>query len=236
MGKKASTYSQKNQEYYWITPIGESQSEYVHFLNTKQVTIAHGVAGSGKSIFALQKGLQLLERHEVDKIIYLRNDPFDKLGGVQLGALPGEVDEKMGPLLGPIVDNIYELCSPGKAKYILDNGLIEAIPTRFLLGRSFANSFIIVDESQNFPSLAMELILTRISRNTKMVITGSSQQKTSQDKFDNGLTEAIKVLKYLPEVGIVELTSQDIQRSSIVQSIVEAYEKYRQPFGSLRVA
>lgn len=236
MAKKASTYSLKSNEYFWITPIGESQSEYVHLLDTKQIVIAHGVAGSGKSIFALQKGLQLLEKREIDKIIYLRNDPFDKLGGVQLGALPGEVDEKMGPLLGPIVDNIYELCAPGKAKYILDNGLIEAIPTRFLLGRSFANSFIIVDEAQNFPSLAMELILTRISRNTKMVITGSSQQKTSQDKFDNGLRDAVNVLGYLPEVGIVEMKSKDIQRSSIVQSIVEAYQKYRHPFGSLRAA
>lgn len=234
--RKASSYSNKSQEYFWKAPIGKNQREFLSLMDEKQLVFAHGPAGTGKTMFALQTGLKLLDQRMVDKIYYVRNDPFDKLGGVQLGALPGNVDEKMGPLLGPIMDNLDELCSPGKAKYIVDNGLIETIPIRFLLGRSLANAFIIVDEAQNCPPVALELIVTRVGRNSQMVILGSDKQKTSQDKFGNGMKDAMEVLQHVDSIGIVQLTRHDIQRSELVADIAEAYEKRQNPFQHLRIA
>ncbi len=232
--KKSSSYSEKGSEFFWRAPIGDRQKTYVELMDSKQIVFAHGPAGCGKTMLALQQGLKLLAQHRITKIIYIRIDPVDKLGGLDLGALPGDVDEKMGPLLGPIQDNLDELCSPGKAKYIIDNGQIEAIPIRFLQGRSLANSFIIADESQNISPIAMELILTRLSHGSQMVLIGSNRQKISRDKFNNGLADAISVLGHLPNIGHVELTNADVQREGIVADINEAYAKRSDPWQHTR--
>lgn len=232
--KKSSSYSDKGREFFWRAPIGDRQKTYVELMDSKQIVFAEGPAGTGKSLLALQQGLKLLAQHRITKIIYIRIDPVDKLGGLDLGALPGDVDEKMKPLLGPMMDNLDELCSPGKAKYIIDNGQIEAIPIRFLQGRSLANSFIITDESQNINPTAMELILTRLSHGSQMVLIGSNRQKISRDKFDNGLADAISVLGHLPNIGYVELTNADVQREGIVADINEAYAKRSDPWQHTR--
>lgn len=225
MGKvKTSSYSNKGQEYFFKAPLTDNQRRFLYLMDNKQVVIAHGPAGTGKTMFALQTALKQLDMRFIDKIWYVRNDTYNKFASKPMGALPGDAKEKMLPLLGPILDNLDELCSPGKAKYLIDNGQIEAIPFEFLRGRSLANSFIIVDEAQNTTPEAIKMALTRISRNSQMVLIGDTRQKDSLDRFDDGLKDAVDKLYGLESVGIVEFTLADIKRSGIVIDILSRYE------------
>lgn len=234
MGKKASSYSNKSQEYFWKAPLTNRQRLFIDLMDEKQVVIGYGPAGTGKTMFALQTGLKQLATREINKIWYVRNDTYNKFASKPMGALPGDAREKMLPLLGPILDNLDELCSPGKAKYIIDNGQIEAIPFEYLRGRSLANSFIIVDEAQNTTPEAIKMVLTRISRNSQLVLLGDVKQKDSLDRFDDGLADAISKLNGLESVGIVRFGVQDIQRSQIVADILSRYET-EPDFSHLRV-
>ena len=222
--RKSSSYANKSQEYFWKAPLTDNQRCFVDLMDEKQVVLAHGPAGTGKTLFALQTALKQLDMSIIDKIWYVRNDTYNKFASKPMGALPGDAREKMLPLLGPILDNLDELCSPGKAKYIIDNGQIEAIPFEFLRGRSLANAFIIVDEAQNTTPEAIKMALTRISRNSQMVLIGDTRQKDSLDRFDDGLADAVDKLQGLPSVGIVEFGPQDIKRSAIVADILSRYE------------
>lgn len=221
--RKTSNYSKKTSEFYWINPITENQKKFVKLMDEKQIVIADGCAGSGKTILTLQTGLKLLDLGRVDKIIYLRADSISNLGLKELGSLPGGLDEKLLPLLGPIQDNIVELCSPGKAKYILDNGLIEIIPMEYIRGRSFANSFIIIDEVQNCSIEVVKMVLTRISRNTQMVFIGDSNQKDSISRLTNGLSDAMLRFEDVDEIGILKFNLNDVIRSGIIKKILSKY-------------
>ena len=233
--RKASTYSNKGQEYFYKAPLTERQAEFLSLMDQKQIVIAYGPAGTGKTMFALQTALKQLDMRQIDKIWYVRNDTYNKFASKPMGALPGDAKEKMLPLLGPIMDNLDELCSPGKAKYIIDNNQIEAIPFEFLRGRSLANAFIIVDECQNTTPEAIKMVLTRISRNSQMVLLGDVKQKDSLDRFDDGLKDAIDKLQDLDSVGIVKFGLADVKRSGIVIDILSRYET--QPdFSHLRAA
>lgn len=221
--RKASNYSEKSNEYFWKNPLTENQKTFVQLMDEKRVVIASGASGVGKTLFALQTGLKLLDQRYIDQIYYIRCDPLNRFGTKALGALPGEMADKLLPLLGPIADNIIELCSPGKAKYIMDNGLIEVIPLEYVRGRSFANSYVIVDELQNFSIEAVKMVLTRISRNTQMVLLGDITQKDSLDRFTNGLADAVQRLDGLNSVGIVKFGISDVLRDPVVKDILMRY-------------
>ena len=189
-----------------------------------EVTLVRGPAGTGKTILALQTALKLYQLGQIDKIYYVRNDPDSDLGSKDLGALPGTKEEKLAPLLGPILDNIYELCSYGKAKYIIDKEIIEVIPFQFLRGRSLMNKFVIADEMQNVPPQGILTLLTRLGRNTRMVLMGDSKQKDTKGRYGDGLNDAWTRLRHVDGVGLVTFGLEDIQRSGIIKDIMIAYD------------
>ena len=108
----------------------------------------------------------------------------------------------------------------------MEKGLIEVAPLAYMRGRTLDNAFIILDEAQNTTPAQMKMFLTRIGFGSKAVITGDATQKDLAPGTQSGLDVALKVLKKVEEIGICELTSQDVVRHPVVQKIVKAYEDY----------
>ena len=108
----------------------------------------------------------------------------------------------------------------------MEKGLIEVAPLAYMRGRTLDNAFIILDEAQNTTPAQMKMFLTRIGFGSKVVITGDATQKDLAPGVKSGLDQALFVLKKVEDIGICELTSNDVVRHPLVQRIVKAYEDY----------
>ena len=201
------------------------QEEFNKLIRSHTVTIAHGSAGTGKTLLALWTGLSLVAKGEFEKVIYVRSDV-----GVEFqrgrGALPGDMSEKIAPLLGPVLDNIPVCCrTQGAANYLLDRGIVEPLLLEDIRGRSLNNSFVIVDEVQNFLPSHVKTCLTRVGQDSKMVLIGDTKQ-ADLDVFrrENGLVDAIYRLRHLQDVGILEFHKEDVVRNSVIAHILDRYD------------
>lgn len=220
---KRSKYSNVEAEYRYLTPRTFNQRKVVESIRENTISLIIGPPGCGKTLLALQAAIHAYKDGEVDKIYYVRNNPVNKLGSKGIGFLPGTAQEKLAPLVAPIVDNIYQICNKGKADYILGNGIIEGITFEDLRGRSFQKSFIISDESQNCPPIGIYTVLTRIGNDSKLVLLGDSHQKDSTDSIDDGLTDAWNRLANIPDIGRVSLGIDDIFRNKLIKDIIKSY-------------
>ena len=183
-----------------IKPRNKEQTFAVNLLadsNVKIVTLV-GKAGSGKTLCAIAAGLeQVLEPpHQYRRLIVTR--PIQPLGK-DIGYLPGTMEEKMTPWLGPIDDNLRFLMSNDNAmltQYV-DKGLIEIEALTYIRGRSISNAFIVVDEAQNLTNHELKTIITRVGEDTKIVLTGDIEQidNTYINETTNGLTYAVEKFK-----------------------------------------
>ena len=167
----------------------------------------------------------MVAKGEFEKVIYVRSDV-----GVEFqrgrGALPGDMSEKIAPLLGPVLDNIPVCCrTQGAANYLLDRGIVEPLLLEDIRGRSLNNSFVIVDEVQNFLPSHVKTCLTRVGQDSKMVLIGDTKQ-ADLDVFrrENGLVDAIYRLRHLQDVGILEFSKEDVVRNSVIAHILDRYD------------
>ena len=148
------------------------------------VVVLKGMAGSGKTLVAVQAALDMLFSREVEKIVITR----PTVAKEELGFLPGDLKEKMDPWLAPIYHNLYMLYGKEKVDKELEQGNIEIVPFAFMRGRTFVNSFVIVDEAQNVTHDQMETVLGRLGKGSKMVICGDLAQIDLKVKKDTGFS------------------------------------------------
>jgi len=218
--------SEKTMDLLNFKPYTRRQEEFWNLMNRNIVTIAHGAAGTGKTLLALWYGLSLVNNRLVDKVIYIRSDV-----GVELqrgrGALPGDFHEKIKPLLGPVLDNLPVMVrSLGAAEYLINKSIIEPVLLEDVRGRSFNNSFVIVDEAQNLLPNHVKTCLTRLGSKSKMVVIGDTRQADLEAfRRNNGLLDAVHRLKNLKDVGIVQFDRTDSVRNSIISDVLERYEE-----------
>ena len=201
------------------------QEELWNTLKRNTVTIASGHAGTGKTLIALHYGLFGIAQGQFDKVYYVRSDV-----GVEFqrgrGALPGDLSEKIAPLIAPVLDNLPCIMhSHGAAEYLLNKKIIEPVLLEDIRGRSLNEAFIIVDESQNFLPSQIKTVLTRVGKDSKILLIGDTKQ-TDMEVFrrENGLVDAIHRLRQLSEVGIVEFQKEDIVRNSVIAHILDRYD------------
>lgn len=206
------------------------QEEYSEALNTKEIVFVSGHAGGGKSFLALAHGLKLLldDKNKIDKICIIR--PYIFTNAEDIGALPGTLEEKIGPFVYSVRDNLEILINNRQdVDYILNNK-IEFLTLSTLRGRSLHNRFIIVEEAQNVPleGDGMLTILTRIGQNSRIVIAGDLSQCDIGSR-NSAFEEAINVLSDVDEVAYVEMNDiKNIYRNKIIGKIIDAYQRNRQ--------
>ena len=192
-------------------------------IRQKMIVFGMGPAGTGKTYLAMAMAITAFKNEEVGRIILTR--PAIE-AGEKLGFLPGDLQSKVDPYLRPLYDALYQIMGAESFQKNMEKGLIEVAPLAYMRGRTLDNAFIILDEAQNTTPAQMKMFLTRIGFCSKAVITGDATQKDLSPGTTSGLDVALKVLKKVDEIGICELTSQDVVRHPVVQKIVKAYEDY----------
>jgi len=148
------------------------------------ITVIKGMAGSGKTLVASQVALDMLFTKRVEKIVITR----PTVSKEDIGFLPGDLQAKMDPWLAPVYHNLNMLYGEEKIKKELEAGRIEIVPFAFMRGRTFVDSFIIVDEAQNVTHSQMETVIGRLGKNSKMVICGDMAQIDLKDKRETGFS------------------------------------------------
>ncbi len=205
-----------------ILPRTKNQKNYFQLLNTKDIVFASGPAGTGKTFLAVAKAVASLQQGLVNKIILSR--PAVE-AGEKLGFLPGDLKEKVDPFLRPIYDALYDMMPYDQVEKKIANNIIEIAPIAFMRGRTLENCYIILDEAQNTTKIQMKMFLTRLGKNSKMVVVGDNTQIDLISKNDSGLIDAAKKLKNIEDIGFIELDSRDVVRHEVVRKIINAYEE-----------
>jgi phosphate starvation-inducible PhoH-like protein len=202
---------------------GENQVHYMENIQSKDINFGIGPAGTGKTYLAVASAVQALETERVSRIILVR--PIVE-AGEKLGFLPGDIAQKVHPYLRPLYDALYEMIGFEKVNQLIEKDVIELLPLAFMRGRSLNDSFIILDEGQNTTLEQMKMFLTRIGFGSKAVVTGDVTQIDLSNRRDSGLLHAMEVLRNTPGIGFTHFQVADVVRHPLVQTIVEAYEKF----------
>lgn len=201
--------------------LNEEQKRVKNTILSNPITVIKGQAGSGKTLVAAQTALDLLFQKDIDKIIITR----PTVSKEDIGFLPGDIKEKMDPWLAPIYHNLYALYSKEKIEKELESGNIEIVPFAFLRGRTFVNSFVIVDEAQNVTHTQMEAVLGRLGTNSKMVICGDISQIDLKDKRESGFSFLARIEEHVK--GFKVETLKQNHRHEIVPPVLEVYQTFR---------
>ena len=205
-----------------IVPRTENQNIYFKLLNSKNIVFAVGPAGTGKTYIAVAKAVSALQEGRVNKIILSR--PAVE-AGEKLGFLPGDLKEKVDPFLRPIYDALYSMLPFEQVEKKILNNTIEIAPIAFMRGRTLEDCFIILDEAQNTTRTQMKMFLTRLGKNSQMVVVGDVTQIDLVSEKESGLMDALKKLKKINDIGFIELVEKDVVRHDLVKKIINAYDK-----------
>lgn len=202
-----------------------NQQKLVDDYDTNDLLFAIGPAGSGKTYTAIALAVRAFKNKEVKRIILTR--PAVE-AGEKLGFLPGDLKEKLDPYLRPLYDALMDMIHPRKIAEYLEDGTIEIAPLAYMRGRTLDNAFVILDEAQNTTVNQLKMFLTRMGKNAKFIVTGDTTQIDLRPKHTSGLLQAMKILKGIKGVSIVEFDERDIIRHHLVKYIVKAYDKLDQ--------
>lgn len=206
-----------------ISPRNANQGLLVKAFRENDLTFALGPAGTGKTYIAIALAVKALKNKEVRKIILSR--PAVE-AGEKLGFLPGDMKDKIDPYLQPLYDALEDMIPAVKLKEYMETNVIQIAPLAFMRGRTLNDAVIVLDEAQNTTVHQIKMFLTRLGMNAKMIITGDATQIDLPRSVQSGLIQALHILKGVPGIGRVEFGKKDIVRHSLVQRIVEAYERH----------
>lgn len=198
------------------------QRHYVTAIKKSDIVFGIGPAGTGKTFLAVVMAVMALKSHRVKKIVLTR--PAVE-AGENLGFLPGDLQEKVDPYLRPLYDSLYTMLGNEQVTRMMERGLIEVAPLAYMRGRTLEDSFVILDEAQNTTPEQMKMFLTRLGFGSKMVITGDVTQVDLPRGKQSGLKEAERILQSVPEIRFVYLSQDDVVRHTLVQKIIDAYER-----------
>ena len=212
---EVASYATKFKE---VSPLNYIQGEYLEAIKSNDIVFGIGSAGTGKTYIAANYAAAELYHKRVDKIILTRPNIETGRG---LGFLPGTLEEKYAPYLDPF-DNIFSR-SLGKGfyEYALKSKTIEPRPLGFMRGATFDNCIVLVDECQQATKAEFKMLLSRIGKNCKMILSGDQDQS---DIVDSGLMDAVHRLEHIDGVEVVRFLDSDIVRSRLCKQIIMAYK------------
>ena len=202
----------------------KNQEKFVDSINKNDLVFGIGPAGTGKTYLAVAAAVQSLLNSQISRIILSR--PAVE-AGERLGFLPGDLKEKIDPYLRPLYDALNDLMPKKILENNIESGIIEIAPLAFMRGRTLENAFIILDEAQNTTNMQMKMFVTRLGRNSKMVILGDVTQIDLPTGSSSGLNQILKLLPKEEGIEIINFQSKDIVRHRLVDKIVKAYSKLK---------
>lgn len=183
-----------------------------------------GRAGTGKSALALCAGLEaVMERREHRKVVVFR--PLYAVGGQELGYLPGSENDKMSPWAQAVFDTLSAVTTPDVIEEVLDREMLEVLPLTHIRGRSLHDSFVIVDEAQSLERNVLLTVLSRIGKDSRVVLTHDVAQRDNlRVGRHDGVVAVVEKLKGHPLFAHVTLTRSE--RSPIAALVTDLLEDY----------
>lgn len=201
----------------------ENQQKLIDAYEQNDMVFAVGPAGTGKTYLSIALAVKALKEKTAKKIILSR--PAVE-AGEKLGFLPGDMKDKIDPYLQPLYDALEDMLPQVKLQDMMEKHVIQIAPLAFMRGRTLSDAVVILDEAQNTTPQQIRMFLTRMGWNTKMIITGDMTQIDLPKSQLSGLVEALRILKDVEGIGVVELGRKDIVRHKLVTRIVNAYERF----------
>ena len=203
----------------------ENQRLYYDLLQKNQIIICSGPAGVGKSYIAMKAAVDLLADPTTpyEKIIIVRPAVEAE---EKLGALPGNVEEKLDPYIFPSYYLLNKIIGKDKREHLKNIEAIEVFALAYMRGMNIDNSILIFEEAQNSTPKQMKLLLTRIGFKSKFFISGDLEQTDRyKNKTHSGLWDAIEKFTNVDRIGIFSFEEKDIVRNPIIGKILEKYEE-----------
>lgn len=223
--KKPTTTRQPREFQRKLTVTGQTanQKTLIKTIGQNKISLAHGPAGTGKTHIATAMAIIALLKGDVKRVIITR--PLVQ-SGEDTGFLPGDIKKKLDPYMRPIYDELYEYISYSELQELFNSDKIEICPFAYMRGRNFHNTFIVADECQNASYEQLRMLVTRIGRNSTMVLTGDSKQSDLPVNKRGGFETFMKIMEAVPNVGIVHLEKGDIVREQVVEDMIKAIEEH----------
>lgn len=206
----------------------KTQKELITAINEKEIVIAAGPAGVGKSYVTIARAIELLKS---------KNNTFSKIivctpaveAEEKLGFLPGDMREKMDPYLASSMDIFDKLIGKANRMKLEELELLQVQALAYIRGKSIDNTILILEEAQNMSPSQMKTLLTRIGNNSKFIISGDLDQS---DRYKNanqsGLYDALMKHRNVPDIGFIEFSIDEIVRNKVISKILANYIKAEQ--------
>lgn len=200
------------------------------------LVILNGPAGTAKTFLSLAAGLSQVRMEQADEGVYNKiyiSRPNAGSSDPGFGYLPGDLDEKMAPLLANYYDNLESIFKNNnnnednanirmQIEDLFESETIEICPLNFIRGRSINNNYIICDEAQNATKNLIRDVITRAGIGTKVVIIGDERQCDAPglDSKNNGLVYCIDKMKDSPFAAILRFSENNCVRSPLAEEAI----------------
>jgi phosphate starvation-inducible PhoH-like protein len=192
------------------------QETLIRAIDEKNLVVALGPAGTGKTYLAIAKAVEALESGRVGRIVLSR--PAVE-AGESIGFLPGDAEDKLAPYLRPLYDALSDRLSMKRVRALMAEGAIEIAPVGFMRGRTLNNAFVVIDEAQNCTYVQLKMLLTRLGWHSTMVVTGDPNQSDLLPEI-SGLAPVSERLEQLANISVVRLGERDIVRHPLVADML----------------
>lgn len=209
---KAATYTDNS-----VVPRTPRQQDYLQIIERNTITFCTGPAGTGKTHLAIGMAIQALRNKEIKRIVITR--PVVHVGR-DMGFLPGGIMEKLGPYVAPCFDELAYYIHPEALSSMIERKVIVVEPLQMMRGRTFKESYIIMDEAQNATMDEVKMFLTRLGSGSKMIFTGDPDQTDLYYDEPSGLLNAIEKLSGIDDIESIKLEARDIVRHKLISKIL----------------
>tara|TARA_R100000008_G_C3518425_1_gene132656 strand:- start:93 stop:755 length:663 start_codon:yes stop_codon:yes gene_type:complete len=203
-----------------VTAKTENQKDYIRGIVENNIIFCSGPAGSGKSFISAGIASDHLHKGNIEKIIITR--PL-VCTGKDIGSLPGELQEKINPYLVPMRENLKHFLGAWNYNKYYNEGRIVFEPLEMMRGRTFHDTYMILDEAQNCTFDQIKMFVTRMGQNSKVLINGDIKQ-TDLTRNRSGLESCMHKLNNIEGVSICELDHSDIQRNDLIAKVLRVLE------------
>jgi len=203
--------------------LSDKQQGLYKGIRNNTLTVVHGPAGTSKTYTTCYTALALLADKKIERIIITK--PIQE-SGENLGALPGNVNEKIDPYRQSYYTTFCKILGKGTVDFLFSTEEITFEPLAYMRGSTYDNCIMLLDECQNASIKQLMLWVTRLGKDSKAVMMGDTSQYDVR-KRDSGYNDFIKMVDGMNELCLFEFNNEDIVRNKFLVEIANRYDKYR---------